>query len=98
MSKDTYLIVHKDHCIDLAGVNSGAETATLWLARTIAARGNQVVVAAQLKGGDEFWNGVQFWDLGPDFNVQGAIERARTLGAYHLISACRALPILLSRN
>lgn len=98
MSKNSYLLIHKDHPINLSGVNSGAETATLWLARTLAARGARVVLAAQLVGGESVYHGVECWDLGPDFDVQGALIRARSLGSYHLISACRALPILLSRS
>lgn len=93
---DTYIIVHKDSVIDVRGINSGAETATLALARYLVKRGKQVVVAGMLSNGDDFYNGVTFCDLGPSYNVWRILDQRSILGTYHLISAGRALPILLS--
>jgi glycosyltransferase involved in cell wall biosynthesis/Tfp pilus assembly protein PilF len=98
MSNISYLIIHKDHPVDILGVNGGAETATLWLARTMAALGSRVVVAAQLSCAECSDQGVEFWDLGLSYDVQGILARARGLGSYHLIAASSALPILLSRG
>ncbi|NDC36720.1 MAG: glycosyltransferase [Proteobacteria bacterium] len=98
MNKTSYLIIHKDYPIDVVGVNSGAETATLWLARTLVSQGNRVIVAAQLRGAECRDQGVEFWDLGADYDVQSVLSRARALEQYHLIAACRALPILLART
>ena len=77
MSDIRYLIVHKDHPIDVNGVNSGAEMATLFLARFLAREGRRVVVAAQLKHGEETHLGVEYWDLGAEYNAAAALVRAR---------------------
>ena len=95
MGAPIYLFVHKDYPIDTDGVNSGAETATLWLARTLAACGKRVVLAAQLKRPEcEKW-GVSFWNLGESYDVAGALARAAKLGTYRLFAACRAWPLTL---
>lgn len=93
---DTYIIVHKDSVIDVRGINSGAETATLALARYLVKKDKQVIVAGMLRDGDDFYNGVTFCDLGPSYNIWRILDQRRILGPYHLISAGRALPILLS--
>ncbi len=93
-----YLVFHTDHPLNPTGVNGGAGTATLWLARTMAKRGARVVVCAQLTDGEGTHDGVEYWQLGPGYEVSSALRRARSIGPYHLISACRALPILLGRD
>jgi len=98
MSSSAYLIFHKDHPLHVQGVNSGAETATLQLARFLARSGHKVVVCANLPEGETTLDGVEFWNLGPDFETSVAFERADALGSYHLISAGRALPIMESRS
>lgn len=98
MRQNSYLIVHKDHPLDVRGINSGAEMATRMLAAFLARRGHNVVVCAQLVDGETELDGVRYWDLGKDFNVSAALERARQLPPYHLISAGRALPLLESRR
>ncbi len=98
MTETAYLIFHKDHPLHVSGVNSGAEMATLMLAKFLAKQGKRVIVCAQLPDGEcKHW-GVEFWDLGPEFDVQQALRRARSLGQYHLISACRALPLMSSKG
>jgi len=98
MAVATFLIVHKDHQIDLHGVNSGAETATLWLARTLVKRGDRVVLAAQLKNGSELWNGIECWDLGEQYDIVSALKKAADLGDFNLICACRVLPAMLAKD
>jgi len=98
MSKPAYLIFHRDHALDPAGIHSGAEMATLFLSRFLAKRGFKVVLCAQLVGGETEKDGVQFWDLGATFDVAAALERARALGSYHLLSAGLAVPLLLSQK
>ena len=70
MSNVQYLVIHKDHPISVTGVNSGAERATLSLAQALAARGERVIVAAQLLDGEREERGVKYWDLGESFDVQ----------------------------
>ncbi|MCB0328293.1 MAG: glycosyltransferase [Bdellovibrionales bacterium] len=92
MNMSRYLLVHKDHPLRVSGINAGAEMATLHLARFLAKSGTKVVVAAQLVEGETTHGGVEFWDLGEEYNVKGALERMRSYGDYHLISAGRAQP------
>ncbi|MEI2763984.1 hypothetical protein [Methanothrix soehngenii] len=84
--------------MDIHGPNSGAETATRFLARTLAELGEKIVVAAQIIGAEETIDGVEYWDLGPDFDTQGALARMSERGSYYLISAGRAQPLLESRR
>lgn len=98
MRSDTYLIFHKDHPLHLHGVNAGAEMATLYLATFLARAGKRVVLCAQVVEGEQTHEGVECWDLGPDYNVGKALERASSLGPYHLISCGRAQSILESRK
>lgn len=93
-----YLIFHKDHPLNVRGVNSGAENATLWLARALAKSGCSVVVCGQLTGKEFSEHGVSYWDLGENFDIASALVRAREGEPYHLIAACRALPIVLSQT
>ncbi len=96
--RESYLIIHKDHLLSAGSVNSGAEMATIFLARFLAKAGRNVVVAGMLDCPEVSYDGVQFWDLGPDFNAGKALKRMSELGSYHLISAGRALPLMLSRE
>lgn len=98
MNNNKYLIIHKDHNIDVHGINSGAEMATLSLAKYLKLAGKEVYVAGIINKGDTVKDGVQFWDIGETFNVSIALQRISKEGKYHLISGGRALPILESRN
>lgn len=98
MSRINYLIIHKDHELDPSGINSGAEMATRSLARALAHAGDRVFVAAQMPCDDRTIDGVEYWNLGPEYNVSNALGRASLQGDYHLISAGRAQPILESRT
>lgn len=100
MSDINYLIVHSDHPMMARGVNSGAETATLWLARTLARRGARVVLAARIREGEDLVDqGVEFWDLKESYDVGGALDRARDeLGEFHLVSVCKILAVALSQG
>ncbi len=95
MEAPFYLFVHKDYPIDTDGVNSGAETATLWLARTLAMLGKKVILAAQLKRPECTKWGVEFWDLGANYDVPGILQRASAINSYRLFAACRAWPLVL---
>lgn len=96
MSIANYLIVHTEHLLHVGGVNSGAEMATLSLAKYLARSGRRVVVCGRLDTEDCERDGVTFWDLGASYDVAGGLARARALGTYHLISSGRAAPLLLS--
>lgn len=99
MSDSRYLIVHKDHPMDALGINSGAEMATLSLARYLAKTGHKVVVAAELRSGSgEVHEGVEFWDLTSQYRYEDAIERMSLEGPYHLISAGRSQPLFESNR
>lgn len=98
MNDAAYLIIHKDFPVSVNGVNSGAEMATLGEAYALAKLGRRVIVAAELKDGEQTKNGVEFWDIGNSYNVGQIIERARHLGPYHLISAGRIAAIQESRG
>lgn len=98
MSNKNYLIIHKDHPMDPLGVNAGAEMATLAQARFLARKGARVIIAAQLVGEELVHQGVEFWDLTSSYDVNAALERAKALGSYHLISEGRALPLLQARH
>jgi glycosyltransferase involved in cell wall biosynthesis/Tfp pilus assembly protein PilF len=94
-----FLFFHKDHPLNVSGCNSGAENATLWLAKTLAARGASVVVAGIIPEGTHQKDNVQFLDLGRTFDTRIAFDFMEAKGKhFHLISACRALPILESRH
>lgn len=95
MEAPFYLFVHKDYPIDTDGVNSGAETASLWLARTLAMLGKKVILAAQLKRPECTKWGVEFWDLGPSYDVPGILKRASAINSYRLFASCRAWPLVL---
>ena len=94
----TIVFVHKDHPMDVTGVNSGAEMATIFLARYLAKKGARVVVYAQLKGAPGTEVGVEYRDLGPSFDVKSAISEISSEGEYHLISAGRAVPVFESQG
>jgi len=98
-STRAHLIFHKDHPLHVRGVNSGAENATLWLARTLAAQGDIVYVAGNIPEGDCIDHQVRFWDIGSTYNVELAFQRMRVLGMpYHVTSACRALPLVFAQR
>ncbi|MCB0340031.1 MAG: glycosyltransferase family 4 protein, partial [Bdellovibrionales bacterium] len=72
--------------------------ATLYLARYLAREGKRVIVAAQLVEQECTECGVEFWDIGPTYDIEALLKRARILGGYHLISSGRAIPIILAQN
>lgn len=98
MSNISYLFFHKDHPLYVRGVNSGAENATRDLACALARAGKRVIVCGQLPEGDQTVNGVEYCDLGASYDVEKAFKRAEEIGPFVLIAACRAFPILASRN
>jgi glycosyltransferase involved in cell wall biosynthesis len=93
-----YLIVHSDHPLNPHGPNSGAEMATLNQARYLVRAGRRVVVAASLVQPVERDRGVEFWDLGPSYDVEAALDRADGEGDYYLIAAGRAIALMMSRR
>lgn len=94
MTRAIYLLVHKDHTLHVRGVNSGAEMASLFLARFLAKAGKKIIVAGMLDEPELSAGGVEFWDTGAAYNTGSVLKRARELGEYHLISAGRALPLM----
>jgi len=104
------VIFHKDHQLDPSGVNAGAETATILLAKAFAKLGIDVVVAAQLPVGfcvpgslntGVVVDGVTYLDLTSSFDIEkvvNEIERQLQFTKYHLIVASRAQALLQLRN
>jgi len=68
--------------------------ATIYLARYLTYLCPRVIVAAELKGLEQKIHGVEFWDLGADWDVRAPIQKVSTLGPYYLISAGRAQPLV----
>jgi glycosyltransferase involved in cell wall biosynthesis len=100
-SPPVYLVVHSDHLLDVAGPNSGAEMATLNQARFLAASGRQVLLAARLKGAvpEQAIPGVELFDLGPGYDVEGALDWADAHGRpYVLVAAGKAFALVCSRR
>lgn len=93
-----YLIVHTDHLMDPMGPNAGAEMATLNQALFLAKRGYRVVVAAHIGLDDFERDGIEFWNLGPAYDVEMAIRRAAERGPFHLISAGKAFALFFARR
>ena len=98
MSLASFVIVHKDFPLSIDGVNGGAETATLGLAKALSGLGYRVVVGAPLVGNSGFYNGVNYCDLGEHYDVFGFLQSLRGSDAYHLLCASRMHGILASRN
>jgi glycosyltransferase involved in cell wall biosynthesis/Tfp pilus assembly protein PilF len=98
MNISRYLIIHRDHQFDPNGINSGAEMATLFLCRFLAKEGHKVILAGQFTAQTEDGQGIEYWNLGENYDVAGILDRAKAGGSFHLISAGRALPLLLSQN
>ena len=91
--------MHRDHSFDPNGINSGAEMATLFLCRFLAKLGHKVVLAGQFPAAVKAYGEIECWNLGETYDVQSIIKKAGVeLGSYHLISAGRAIPLLLSQN
>lgn len=107
-SSDPIVIFHKDHTLDPAGVNAGAETATILLAREFAQQGFKIFVAAQLpaefskaNSGKRSADGVIYIDLGETFDTKKVFDDLVSLHGlerYHLIVASRAQALLESRG
>lgn len=93
-----YLICHKDYELRVSGSCGGAEAATKSLARFLRALGETVFVAGQLDRPELEIMGVPYWDLGPGFDTQRALERAAALGDFVLISAGKAQPLVQAGN
>jgi len=96
MLQRTFLFIHKDHPINVVGVNSGAEIATMSLARALAKRGHRVVIAGILADGERVHEGVEYWDIGSRYSTLQALTRARILEPYVLICAGRAQGLIES--
>ena len=96
MLQRTFLFIHKDHPINVLGVNSGAEIATMSLGRALAKRGHRVVIAGILADGARFHEGIEYWDIGSTYSTLQALIRARTLEPYVLICAGRAQGLIES--
>jgi glycosyltransferase involved in cell wall biosynthesis len=93
-----YLLVHTEQPLDPQGPNSGAEMASLNQARFLAKAGRRVVLAASLVSAPAAGDGVEYWDLGPSYDVEAALDRADREGPYHLISAGRCIALFLARK
>jgi glycosyltransferase involved in cell wall biosynthesis len=92
------LIVHTDQPFDPAGINSGAENATCEHARILARAGWEVVVAATLRGGPRRIGSVYFHDLGPEYDVAGAVRLMARGGDFSLLSEGKSIALFFGRE
>lgn len=97
MSSNQFVICHTEHEIDVTGPNAGAEMATRHLARFLAKAGHKISVVGVIKGGDQFQDGVQYIDVGSEYNVRAGLQKISDQGPYHLITAGRAIPIFIAQ-
>lgn len=99
MSDHCYLIIHKDFPLYLTRANAGAEMATLYIARQLVKFGRRVIVCACLADVAEgTHDGVEYWDLGDNYDVAGVLNRFPADQPYHLVSTGHAFPILASQD
>lgn len=81
------------------GVNSGGgESATLALARRIAALGYPVIACANLPNGECSRDGIEFWDFGANYSLHTIERRLRDIGPYHCLCATLVHPFLMLRD
>ena len=96
------VLVHKDHPLDPAGVNAGAETAALSLARAFQRLGREVFFIGQIAAGAEVPDdGVRYLDCGDSYDTQACfreLELELNYQAFHLIVNSRAQVLLETRD
>jgi glycosyltransferase involved in cell wall biosynthesis len=81
------------------GVNSGGgESATLALARRIAAFGHRVIACANLPEGETTVDGIEFWNFGGDYALHRIERRLSEIGPYYCLCATLAHPLLFLRE
>ena len=105
----TIVIIHKEQIINPAGINGGAEMASLALARTISKQGALVYFAGNLApefvatlGAQGFSaaDNLHYLNLGPSYDTVRAfydLEEVYKINDYHLIVMCCAQSLLESR-
>jgi glycosyltransferase involved in cell wall biosynthesis/GT2 family glycosyltransferase/tetratricopeptide (TPR) repeat protein len=70
-----YVIFHKDHPFSPTGIHSGAEMATIHLARALRRIGRQVTVIGKIKTGSCEHDGVHYLDLGAGYDPRAGLSR-----------------------
>ena len=93
------VIFFNDAPVYPVGVNAGGgESATLALARAIAALGWKVIACANLPEGEVVADGIEFWDFGKGYRLDLMIPRLNNIGKFHCISSSIAHPFLFLRD
>lgn len=81
------------------GINAGGgESASIALARVLAAGGYEIIVCANLPDGDTEVDGISFWNFGEDYQIEAISDRLQAIGPFHCIGATFVHPFLLLRN
>lgn len=97
--KPAVVLFFNDWAVYPKGVNAGGgESATMALARAIKGLGYRVIACAHLPGGECVQDGIEFWNFGPEYDLQRIAKRLEGLSAYHCIAATLAHPFLHIRN
>jgi len=98
-TKPAVVLFFNDWVVHPGGVNAGGgESATMALARAIAALGYRVIACANLPDGECSMHGIEFWDFGPDYTLDTVSKRLEAIGDYYCIAATLAHPFLFVRN
>lgn len=98
-TKPAVVIFFNDWKVFPNGVNSGGgESATLALARRVAALGHRVIACANLPEGDTTVGGIEFWNFGGDYALHRIERRLREIGPYYCLCATLAHPLLFLRE
>jgi glycosyltransferase involved in cell wall biosynthesis len=93
------VIFFNDAPVYPVGVNAGGgESATLALAKAIAALGWKVIACANLPEGEVVADGIKFWNFGKGYRLDQVMPRLHKIGQFYCISSSIAHPFLFLRE
>lgn len=97
--KPAIVVFFNDWKVYPHGVNAGGgESATMALARAIAANGYRVIACANLPEGECRRDGIEFWDFGSSYAIHLIEKRLREVGPYYCLCATLVHPLLQLRE
>jgi glycosyltransferase involved in cell wall biosynthesis len=97
--KPAVVLFFNDWEVHPGGINAGGgESATVALARAIASLGYRVIACANLPEGECVYEGIEFWNFGPDYALHDISRRLRDLPAFHCLAATLVHPFLHLRD
>ncbi|NLF24470.1 MAG: glycosyltransferase family 4 protein, partial [Deltaproteobacteria bacterium] len=91
---NTFLITLKDWVFDPEGPNGGGENATRSVAEELAKMGYRVIVAGNLAGPERKILGVEYWQLGPAYDLYSLMQRTKEIGIFDLLAVERATSLV----